>query len=488
MEMNSNTLLYEINSRVWIKRFGENLKLHEIPIDYWQKLRSLGFDFIWLMGIWQTNHSSVEKYCFEEGLIKDYTAALPDWQKEDVIGSPYSIEDYIVSPILGGEDSLLKLREKLYSIGLKLILDFIPNHFNAESKLLITNPEIFLQGSEDNYKTEPKTFFKSNNKIFAHGKDPFFNAWQDTVQVNYFSPDAREFMFSQLRKVSQLCDGVRCDMAMLINNSVFADTWGKYFAGNEISFPTTEFWSDIIPKIKDDNKEFIFIAEAYWNKEFEMQLMGFDYTYDKKLLDRLKTEDVTEIRNHLLSDINFQKKLIRFLENHDEQRSSKVFSQEKIKAAIVMLFTLPGMKLIYDGQFEGRVTKLPVQLGREPEETVNESLQFFYTKVINISQTEAIQKGNWKLLQTLTAWEGNFTYKKILAWLWNKDDQTILVAVNYSNHPAQCRVKFDTKNYSGEFIIRDILNDVEYNRSVEEINNCGLYIDLKPYYSHIFLY
>jgi len=488
MKMNSNPLLYEINTRVWIKKFGKNKKLHEIPIDYWEKLQSSGFDYIWLMGIWQTIKTAIDKYCFEEGLIKEYTTALPGWQKEDVIGSPYSIEDYTVIPSLGGEDSLLKLRKKLHSIGLKLILDFIPNHFNAESKLLIKNPEIFIQVSEENLKTDPKTFFKSGERIFAHGKDPFFDAWQDTVQVNYFSPDAREFMFNQLKKVSQLCDGVRCDMAMLLNNSVFTDTWGKYFTEKKVSFPTTEFWSDVIPKIKSDNKEFIFIAEVYWNKEFEMQQMGFDYTYDKKLLDRLKTEDVTEIKNHLLADLKFQKKLIRFIENHDEQRSLTVFNEDKVKAAIVMLFTLPGMKLIYDGQLEGKLIKLPVQLGREPEETVNEEIKNFYTAMLSLSQTEAIQKGNWQLLQTLTAWEGNLTNKNILAWLWTKDEQSILVIVNYSYQTSQCRVKFDTKNYSGDFIIRDILNAVKYNRSAEEINSDGLYIDLKPYCSHIFLY
>lgn len=488
MEMNNNPLLYEINTRVWIKRFGKNKKLHEVPLNYWKELQSCGFDYIWLMGVWQTNQSAVAKYCFEEGLKKEYTTALPGWKKEDVIGSPYSIEDYTVNPNLGSENSLLKLRENLHSIGLKLILDFIPNHFNAESNLLKTNPEIFLEGSEDNLRKEPKTFFKSGEKIFAHGKDPFFDAWQDTVQVNYFSTDAREFMFNQLKKVTQLCDGVRCDMAMLVNNSGFIDTWGKYFSESNVSFPTTEFWSDVIPKIKSDNKEFIFIAEVYWNKEYEMQQMGFDYTYDKKLLDRLKTEDVIEIRNHLLADINFQKKLIRFIENHDEQRSLKVFNEDKIKAAIVMLFTLPGMKLIYDGQFEGKLTKLPVQLGREPEENFNEQINSFYKKVMKTTNTGIFKNGNWYLTDTLQAWEGNSSNTNMASWIWDKNENRILVVVNFANHRSQCRIKFDTKNYSGDFIIRDILNDVEYNRSVEEINRDGLYIDLKPYSSHIFLY
>lgn len=486
--MHNNPLLYEISTRVWIKRFGSNIKLDEVPLDFFKEIHSRGFEYVWLMGVWKRNKLAIEKYCFEDGLIKEYDAALPGWQKKDVIGSPYSIEDYVVSPDLGDEKSLAVLKEKLNKIGLKLILDFIPNHFNAESKLLDSNPDVFLQVTEEELQNDPKKFFEKEDKIFAHGKDPFFDAWQDTAQVNYFSDTARDFMFSKLEKVSKLCDGVRCDMAMLADSYVFQKTWSNVIEKLNLSKPQTEFWEQAISKIKAENKNFIFIAEAYWDKEWRLQQFGFDFTYDKKLLERLISNNINEIKAHLWASDDFQKKCVRFLENHDEQRSVKIFGEQKIKAALVALMTLQGMKLINDGQCDGKTIKLPVQLGREPKEGSNRNLRSFYDKVYQVTNRDIFRTGKWEPIEPDPAWEGSDGNENILAWLWSKDEERILVIINYSDQQTQCSIKFDTKDYENEFPLTDLLNDVEYIRSAKEINNIGQYIDLGPYKSHIFSY
>ena len=121
--MSFNPNLYEINTRVWIKQFGKDTKLHSVPSSVWQELADKGMDFVWLMGIWKTNESVIDKYCFEEGLIEDYSRALSDWKRDDVIGSPYSIDRYEPNPILIDPGNLQKLRDMLHSFGLKLILD-----------------------------------------------------------------------------------------------------------------------------------------------------------------------------------------------------------------------------------------------------------------------------------------------------------------------------------------------------------------------------
>jgi len=486
--MKSNPLLYELNTRVWIKRFGPHTKLNQVPMDFFKELRERGFNYVWLMGVWQTNKSAVKKYCFEEGLLREYKAALPDWKENDVIGSPYSIEDYKVSPVLGGEKALIDLKQKLNDLGLKLILDFIPNHFNAESNLLKTNPQIFLCGDESDLQNDPKTFFKREDKIFAHGKDPFFDAWQDTVQVNYFSDEAKEFMYNRLEQVSELSDGVRCDMAMLINNSVFAKTWGTILSKSNFEQPQNEFWSEVITKIKSKRDDFLFIAEAYWDKEWELQQLGFDFTYDKKLLERLKSNNIEEIEKHLWADIEYQKKCARFLENHDEQRAIKVFGERKVEPASVILFTLPGMKLIYDGQSEGKKNKLPVQLGREPDEYPNKIVKAFYDKLYQTTNNDIFRKGNWQLLEPNAAWESNNSYENILSWLWSYDNEKIIVVVNYSDTPAQCLLKFATSDLDDEISFNDLLNEKVYKRPAKEIKKNGLYIDLQPYKSHIFLF
>ncbi|MDZ7763158.1 MAG: alpha-amylase family glycosyl hydrolase [Melioribacteraceae bacterium] len=349
-----------------------------------------------------------------------------------------------------------------------------------------TNPEIFLQGNKEDLIRDPDTFFELDDKIFAHGKDPYFSSWKDTIQINYFSEEARNIMSEKLQTVSYLCDGLRCDMAMLINNSVFSKTWEELYSRQSSNAPKTEFWKNEIERIQKERNDFIFIAEAYWGKGYELQQFGFDYTYDKTLLDRLKSNNANEVKNHLLADTSFQKKSLRFLENHDEQRASKIFDESQHKAAAVITYTLYGMKLIYDGQLEGRQIKLPVQLGREPKENYNRNLELFYEKLLTITSNDIFCFGNWKLIDPVEAWEGNTTYSNILSWLWEYKEEQILIIVNYAGIASQCSISIDTNTEKDEIIFHDILNEEQYIRATKDINNTGLYIDLQPFGTHIF--
>lgn len=223
-----NLRIYEVNARVWIKQFGEDTKLSAVPDDFINALQLWGIDALWLMGIWKNNPEAIQKYCFEPSLVSTYNKSLPDWQTKDVIGSPYSIDKYEVNPNLGNRDDLLELKKRLNDAGIKLILDFVPNHFSSYSELLETNPEIFLPADQAVFKSDSYTFFQSpfdKQKYFAHGRDPLFPPWKDTVQINYFSKEARKYLIQTLKEISEVCDGVRCDMAMLPLNNVFYNTW-----------------------------------------------------------------------------------------------------------------------------------------------------------------------------------------------------------------------------------------------------------------------
>jgi len=485
--MKKNPTVYEINTRVWIKRFGTK-NLSEVPDKYWNELKNKGIDFIWLMGVWSTVDSIIEKYCFEEDLVKSYGRALKDWKNEDVIGSPFAIDNYEVNPNLGGSESLLKLKSKLNGIGLGLILDFIPNHFSAGSKLIKTHPEVFLQVNKENFVRDPHTYFQIENeeKYFAHGRDPFFPAWQDTVQVNYYSMPARKYLTEILKNLTGLCDGVRCDVAMLMLNNVFKNTWSGALSSFGFETPATEFWQDAIAEVKNKRNDFLFIAEAYWDLEWELQQQGFDFTYDKKLTDRLRFGNASSLRDHLLAEPDYQKKSLRFLENHDETRAVAAFGKEREKAAAIIISTIQGMRLFYDGQFEGKKIRLPVQLGREPVETISEELQSFYDKLVTITREDIFKNGDWNLLQSLKSWEGNESFQNLLCWLISFKNQKVVVIVNYSDIVSTCRLKLSISEYSEEFHITDLLTGQTYMRSAEEVHNSGLYIELKPWQSHIF--
>lgn len=492
--MSYNPSLYEINTRVWLRRFDKGTMksaLSDVPKTYWDEIALNGIDYIWLMGIWNTCESTVEKYCFEDDLVKSYKKALRDWKKEDVIGSSFAINKYELNSGIADKRSLLKLKSYLNRKGIKLILDFVPNHFSADSVLIKTNPEIFLTVDKKQYDTDPHTFFKPNpeeEKYFAHGRDPFFPAWQDTVQVNFFSDDAKNYLTKILIDLTEVCDGVRCDMAMLALNNVFQNTWGGILEKNGFVKPVVEFWEEAVKKVKSRRADFLFIAEAYWDLEWDLQQLGFDYTYDKKLTDRLKSASPIEIKEHLQADSKYQKRSLRFIENHDEERAVTILGKGKSKAAAVVISTILGMHFYHDGQFEGRKTKLPVQLGREPEEIANDEIKKFYVRLLQITKHEIFKHGNWELLTPLYAWETNGTFKNILAWGWSLSAERRIVVVNYSDKLSTCRLKLDLHGFPEEFIIKDLLNDQTYTRSAEEVYHTGLYIELKPYQSHIFAY
>jgi hypothetical protein len=485
---NSNLKIYQVNTRVWIKRFGANSKISNVPVSYFKDLAEKGINAVWLMGIWKTCLKVVNECCITPDLISTYYKALPDWTKADVIGSPFSVDDYLPDDALGSWDDFKKLKSNLNEIGLKLFLDFVPNHFSRDSIHLKDNPEVFLRADEDIMSRDAHTFFKSDNdnKIYAHGRDPLFPAWQDTIQVNLFNPKAREFQVKNLLKVARICDGVRCDMAMLVLNNVFYNTWSGVLSKFEYNKPKEEFWKTAIQKIKSKFPDFIFMAEVYWDLEWQLQRLGFDCTYDKVLTDRLLDSDVESIKAHLNADRDYQMKSVRFIENHDEARAVTSFGKERSLAAAVIMSTIQGAKLYFDGQFEGKKIKLPIQLGREPVEKISVRVQNFYNKLLGITKSPNFCQGTWEMLELNSAGGENLSYNNMLAWQWKLKGKIIIVIVNYYDSTSQCRLKFAVDESIDNVVLVDLLNDQKYIRKNNEILDHGLFIELKAYNSHIF--
>jgi len=494
--MVKNPSLFEINTRVWLRDFdkGENrAKISDVPLPYWQNLREKGFDFIWLMGVWETCSSVVDDCCLQPYLVDSYSRALKDWEKSDVIGSPYAINKYEFNPEIGSEKDFLHLKKSMNKIGLKLILDFVPNHFSAASEITKSRPDIFLPSTKELMDQDPITFYKSyhhDDIYFTHGRDPFFPAWTDTIQLNYFNPATIEFMSNEILTISDYCDGLRCDMAMLILNNIFNNTWRGILDERIFPKPKTEFWKIAIDKVKSADKEFIFIAEAYWNLEWELQQLGFDFTYDKKLLDRLKDGKPHDILEHLLADDEYQSKSVRFTENHDEDRAVTSLGIEKSFSAALIISSVRGMKMFFDGQFTGKRIKLPVQLGRQPNEKNIRVVEKFYDKLFRIFNDETFKNGNCNLLEPLQVHPDNYSNRNILGWQWNYMSELRIIVVNYSEETSQCRIKFTLpgNNYSNEMEIFDALHDKGYIRSKSDILENGLFIELGAYQGHIFTF
>jgi len=479
-----NPITYEINTLVWLndlsRQYDRSMSLQNVPAEEWDALSSCGFDALWLMGVWERSPAGTRIARELKNLRDACRKALPDFRPKDVVGSPYGVHRYTVDKRLGGSKGLAVAREMLAKRGMGLILDFVPNHTAVDHPWISEHPEYFIQGTRKDLEEFPDTFFESGGRVFARGRDPFFPPWEDTAQVNAFASGLRRAYVDTLLSIAKQCDGVRCDMAMLLTGKVFEGTWGTRVGTR----PRAEFWEEMITALRKVSPDFLFVAEVYWDLEPELLKQGFDYCYDKKLYDLLVHGSAGSIRRHLQADEAHQRKLIRFIENHDEPRASATFSPYKLPAAAVAFATLPGAKLLHDGQLEGRKVKLPVQLGRRPAEAVDEKLHLFYRRLLEDIRSPALRYGDWYLC-VLNGWPDNASYQNLLAWCWRKDKERRLIVINCSDARSQGRVRLPWEDLGDRiWQLEDLFSDSIYERDGKEMTEPGLFVDLDPWGFH----
>jgi hypothetical protein len=345
-----------------------------------------------------------------------------------------------------------------------------------------THPEYFIRGDDDDQRKDPASFIAVGGEVLACGRDPYFPAWPDVLQLNAFNPGLRSAIAETVRQIAEQCDGVRCDMAMLMMSDVFERTWGSR-AGIK---PPEDYWPSLIPAVKSRHPEFRFMAEAYWDLEWALQQQEFDYCYDKKLYDRMEHADAESVRLHLCADLSYQERLVRFLENHDEPRAAATFAAEKARAAAVVLLTLPGAKLLHEGQFEGRRVRLPVFLSRRPDESPDPDLQAFYHRLLTETAREVFRNGQWRLCDR-SGWPDNPSHLNIMAWCWELGDDRYLVAVNFSGTPSQAVIRMPWDDVWGRtWRLSEELSDESYERRGDELAESGLFVSLAPWNWHMF--
>ena len=468
--------LYEINTWVWLSELSLKTKrsvdLGSVPSDEWDAIAKFGFDAVWFMGVWERSPAGIAVANKNHGLLDDFRRALPDFKPEDNVGSPYCIRRYVVDKHLGGPEGLAIARRELATRGMKLLLDFVPNHVAPDHPWVTEHPEYFIRGNADDAMRDPASFINVEGIICACGRDPYFPAWPDVLQLNAFQPGLRQAVVETISSIAAQCDGVRCDMAMLLLNQIFERTWGSR-AGQR---PQTEYWDEVIRVVKKAYPTMCFIAEAYWDLEWELQQHGFDFCYDKRLYDRLEHDNAESVRLHLYADLAYQRKLLRFLENHDEPRAAATFWLAKEQAAAVTISSLPGARLFHEGQLEGRTVRLPVFLGRRPAEPVNRELESFYVKLLAAINAPIFRDGEWKLCER-SGWPDNQSCQNLVAWSWVKDDDRRLIAVNLSDNAVQARVKVPWEEVRGEtWHLADALSEAGYDRDGNEMAAAGLYV------------
>ena len=480
-----NPKIYEINTWPWLNSLSEiynrPITLQTIPEEIFNRNISF-FDAIWLMGVWERSPASKRIASEHPGLQNEYHKALHEFRDEDVVGSPYSVYYYHVDRSIGGFEGLKKVRQHLSEQGIRLILDYVPNHVSIDS-LWTLESNLFVEGTVEDLMNRPYDFFSLSGKTFAHGRDPNFSGWTDTIQINAFSKEARQKTIKTLLGIAGLCDGVRCDMVMLMTNRIFSKTWGEK-AG---PIPEKEFWEEIISAVKSKFPNFLFIAEVYWDMESELQQQGFDFCYDKRLYERLAHESAYTIKEHLKADISYQNKLVRFIENHDELRAVEKYGVDKSRAAALITLTIPGARLVHEGQMEGFKIKLPVQLGRRQTEEINQDLLEFYQNLLNLIPGKELSDAKWSLCRIDPVDSNDSSFNNIISYLWWVDDKYRLVVVNFSPNYSKAHIRIDPLNYgSDKWAFKDFLTDNEFQLEGKNLEEYGLYIELAAWKGHVF--
>jgi hypothetical protein len=476
--------IYEINTWPWLSKLSRTagcpVTLANVPEEQWDELASLGFNAVWLMGVWERSPAGISIVERELGLVAEFKRALPDFRPADNVGSPYCVRHYTVDAALGGSEGLRRARAELDRRGMGLVLDFVPNHVAPDHPWVREFPEYFVQGTREDLARDPDSFVEIGGRVLACGRDPYFPAWPDVVQLNAFAPGLRTAAAATVCEIASQCDGVRCDMAMLMLNSVFARTWRER-AG---AIPPRDYWEELIPTVKARYPHFRFLAEAYWGLESQLQQEGFAYCYDKCLYDRLHCGSAEEVRLHLCADLAYQSGLLRFIENHDEPRAAAVFGPEKERAAAVTALSLPGARLVHEGQMDGRTIRAPIFLARQAQEPENEPVRRFYANLLRATNKEPFRNGHWQLCER-SGWPDNASYLNIVAWCWRHERTGYLIAVNLTDGHSQARIRLPWAELAGaNWPFVDALSAERFDRSGDEVCGPGLFVDLPPWGYH----
>ena len=477
--------IYEINTWVWLHELSERARrpvtLGDVPSDIWDGLAAYGFDAVWFMGVWERSPAGVAVSMQNDGLVREFRRLLPDFTPQDNIGSAYCVKDYRVDARLGGPEGLAVAREQLAQRGMRLILDFVPNHVAPDHAWATEHPEYFIQGNSNDLTERPSEFLQVGGHLLACGRDPYFPPWQDVLQLNAFHSGLRKAAIETVLAIADQCDGMRCDMAMLLLNHVFERTWG----GRAGARPQTEYWRELIGAVKQRHPKLLFMAEAYWDLEWDLQQKGFDFCYDKRLYDRLEHDNAEAVRLHLCAEAGYQQKLVRFIENHDEPRAAATFPALRARAAAVTVSTLQGAVLLHEGQFDGRRVRLPVFLRRRPKEPTNRDLQEFYAKLLRTLRRDDFRGGQWQLCER-TGWPDNRSHLNLVAWCWTHEDTGHLIVVNLAGQPSQGRIRIPSPALAGRtWRMTDEFSGSVYEREGNALQQDGLYVELDAWGFHV---
>ena len=475
--------IYQISTRPFLyelsQKSGKEIKtLAEIPDSVFEEIKQKKFDFVWFMGVWQIGEYGIKHDRTKESLIEQYKKILPDYTEEDAIGCPYAITDYICNKELcpNGDEDLLNLKKRLNDMGIRLMLDFVPNHLALDSPYVDEDIDYFIRAPKDMKPPYDKEKYYENGVAYG-GLHGFDDRWTDVAQINYYNPKSRSLMLSLLKKVAKFSDGIRCDVAWVMLNDFFYKTWHSELDSWGWSKPQEQFWESAIKEVKAEFPDLKLLAEVYGNYFGILIQLGFDYTYDKEMLDKFAAGNVGRVKAWARYTEKYGGNVCRFMENHDDNRATALFNNHITITDLtaLTLYTLPGVKFYFQGQFFGLKNKLDVHLRRAKAEEIDQEAATFYEKLFTFINDDLFRNGEFKFLTPkVSQLDNTITY----LWKGKNSEEKVLFIINYSNINADGTVALLDLKGKGKIILTEIFSGKEYEEDIEKLRSEGLKFNL----------
>jgi len=295
-------------------------------------------------------------------------------------------------------------------------------------------------------------------------------------------------MTDVLIDIASMCDGLRVDMAMLLINRIHAQCWGNVLKETGWDMPESEFWTDAIKAVREKHPDTILMAEVYWGLDEELMKQGFDATYDKAIYDIAISKHLDNLRGYIGSKSEeFLAHSTHFVENHDEPRAVAEFGGKMpANCAAGMLFTLPGIRLQFHGQWSGKSKMLDVHLRRCEDEERDEKNEAFYRKLNNILAEDIFHKGSWRMTNIFDAGRGDRQAWRMSGWTWSHEGDNQLFVANYSDEEAGGHIILEGMTSEGKVDLKEQFADTSYERDAAELKSEGLFVWLKPWQMQLF--
>ena len=382
---------------VWLDQLSKQYKrsitrLDQIPDEELDLLRDRGFTALWLIGLWERSRASkeIKKLC----------------GNPEAEASAYSLKDYEISSAIGGWPALEDLRDRCRKRGIRLASDMVPNHTGIDGNWVFEHPDYFIQQDwppfpsytyngpdlspypeydlriEDHYydRTDAAVTFRlidrrtGQCRYIFHGNDGTSMPWNDTAQIDYLNPTAREAVIQKIIHVARNFPIIRFDAAMTLAKRHIQRLWyPKPGSGGDIAgraghaMPNDEFnrripqefWREVVDRVAVEAPDTLLLAEAFWMMEgYFVRTLGMHRVYNSAFMNMLKNQENQKyrlgIKNTLVFEPEILKRYVNFMNNPDEETAIAQFGDgDEYFAVATLLATLPGLPMVGHGQIEG---------------------------------------------------------------------------------------------------------------------------------------